>query len=124
GFGVRQESCGQLYADSDGHKKIGEQKRQQDTRNFHYAARAAPAYTLRIIKYGTAFLHVTFQPGGTAGKDTSGLGLSPSARFRLLYCKMRSIDEASFLESPCGVSCRSVPAALFRAEVPRQLRRH
>src|SRR2546426_566518 len=52
------------------------------------------------------------------------LGLSPSARFRLLYCKMRGIDEASFLEFLCSVSCRPLPAARFRVEVACELRRH
>src|SRR6266513_4188596 len=65
-----------------------------------------------------------FQPGGTAGKYRSGWGSSPSAPFRLLYCKMRGIDEASFLESPCRLDCGPLPEAVFRAEVSRQLRRH
>src|SRR5258708_39490500 len=86
GFGVRQETSWQFHADGNGHEKIGEQHSEQHACSFHHAPGTAPAHTLRVIKYGTAFLHVTFQPGGTAGKYTSGWAESfcaiPSA---LLY---------------------------------------
>src|SRR4029077_12310222 len=82
---VRQQSRGKLYADRDGHKEIGQQQRQQQTRNFQYAARATPADAIRVIKYGSAFLHefLSVRLQGRAGRST-GLRKSPSTPVALL----------------------------------------
>src|SRR5713226_406784 len=71
GFGIRQQPGGQFHADGDRHEKIGQQHGQKGSRDFHNAPRAAPAHTLRVVKYRPAFLHESFLLGGTAGSGTS-----------------------------------------------------
>src|SRR5882724_4023699 len=66
-LGVRQQSGGKVHADRDGDEKICQRYGEQDGGNFHDTPGAAPAHTLRIVKYRSAFLHETFQTGGTVG---------------------------------------------------------
>src|SRR5882724_938971 len=126
GPGLGQQASRKLHANRDGDKKIGEQHRQQQAGNLQHAACTAPADALRVIKNWSAFFHERFSPAARREpRNLARLGPSPSTVFALLpalYCKMRLIDEANFLQSCCGTDCRSLPPAFFRLEVPSEFR--
>ena len=54
---VREQTGGQVNADGDGDEKIHQQHGEQGSREFQDAAGAAPAHTLRVVKYRPTFLH-------------------------------------------------------------------
>src|SRR5580692_341016 len=48
----------------------------------------------------------------------------PSARFRLLYCKMRCVHEANFIAYRRGIGSRPLPAAVLCTQISLCSRRH
>src|SRR5271169_348562 len=51
------------------------------------------------------------------GRELAGGQPRPSARFRLLYCKMRCVHEANFLAYRRRTDSRPLPAAVLRVQV-------
>src|SRR5947208_2064692 len=56
--------------------------------------------------------------------NTAPTGRSPSARFRLLYCKMRFAGEANFLQLSSRADSGARPAPVFCVEISGKFRRH
>src|SRR5450631_2806897 len=85
GLGIGKQTGGQIDADGHCEEEIGERNGQQYGGNFQDAPGAAPAHTLRVVEYGSAFLHEAFQTSGTEGwKSGPGVGAECSIPSALL----------------------------------------
>src|SRR5215467_6626011 len=56
-LGAGEQAGGQVHADSDGHKKIRQQHREESSGDFEDTASTAPADTLRVVKDRPSFFH-------------------------------------------------------------------